>query len=169
MTKCALDETEIIITKVTNNGLANRACEFTSGKHGLNVNMEKLYNAEHSPSRTQMFWIEMIQIPTYVSVHFVRHKVGCEHFVQSNRNVAEVIDRDTPINHAMFLNAQSLINLARFRLCRKADPLTRKVMQMIEREMYGIDRELAVNLRANCAYRMGCPEIQPCFEEKGDE
>ena len=40
MTKCALDETEIIISKVTDNTLANRACEFTSGKPGLNVNME---------------------------------------------------------------------------------------------------------------------------------
>ena len=157
--------TDIHITKLTDSSLANLACEFTSGKKGLSVNLEKLYNAEHSPARTQMFWIEMLQIPTYVSVHFARHKVGCEHFVQSNRDAVETVDRNTPINHAMFLNAQSLINLARFRLCRKADPQTRKVMQMIEREMYGVDRELAVNLRANCAYRMGCPEITPCYLE----
>ena len=159
---------EVNITKLTDFSLANLACEFTSNKQNLNVNMEKMYNAEHSPAYTQWFWIELMNLPNYVHTHFRTHeKNGAVMFVQTSR----LPDGTRPkslkfVNMAMMVNAQHLIQMARKRLCRKADSITRQVMQKIEREMYGVDRALAVNLRANCAYRMGCPEMKPCYEMK---
>lgn len=45
----------------------------------------RILDAGHSPIRTLMFTVRM-EIPYYVSVHFVRHKVGVEHYVRSQRN-----------------------------------------------------------------------------------
>ena len=44
-----------------------------------------ILKAEHSPIRTLMFTIRLT-IPYFVSVHLVRHKIGIEHYVQSQRN-----------------------------------------------------------------------------------
>lgn len=45
----------------------------------------KLLKSEHSPIRTLWFAFRL-EIPYYVSTHLVRHKHGCEHFVQSQRD-----------------------------------------------------------------------------------
>ena len=74
----------IEVDKVTTESLMKRACRMTI-RGESNVSLEKMYRCEHSPIRTQLFWIEMYDIPTFVSVHLVRHKYGVEHFVCSNR------------------------------------------------------------------------------------
>jgi hypothetical protein len=150
-------------TKVTQPWLIDEACEFTSGQTRFTTDNTDMYHAEHSPIRTQCFWIEMYGIPTYVSVHLVRHKVGVEHFVQSNRDVEA--NRMTPVNHAMFVNAAALIQMARKRLCGKADRKTREVMEKIKRAVETVDEELAVNMVRECDYRNGhCPELKPCWD-----
>ena len=45
----------------------------------------KILKAEHSPIRTLMFTVRM-ELPYWVSTHFVRHKYGVEHYVSSQRN-----------------------------------------------------------------------------------
>ena len=75
----------ITVTKLTDKSLVDRACSFTAGSSVEVKSLYKMYKSEHSPIRTQMFWIEMEDIPTFVSVHLVRHKIGVEHFVKSNR------------------------------------------------------------------------------------
>ncbi len=45
----------------------------------------RILKAGHSPIRTLMFTIKL-EIPYFVSVHFVRHKFGIEHYVQSQRD-----------------------------------------------------------------------------------
>jgi hypothetical protein len=122
--------------------------------------------SEHSPIRTQIFWIEMYDIPTFVSVHFVRHKHGIEHFVKSNRDDRSSytgdLGRNQPVNHAALCNAQSLINMARKRLCKKSHPETQKLMQLIVDKIKEVDPLLFPFLIPDCKYRGKCCEITPC-------
>lgn len=158
---------DIRVEKLTTIELARRACESTMHKENVSrIPLARLYRAEHSPMRTQLFWVEMIDIPTFVSVHLVRHKIGVEHFVSTNRidRGAEVVaDRNTPVRHSMLINAQALVNLARKRLCRKASEETQEVMRRIREGIGEADPELYPYLVPDCAYRGGrCMEMKPC-------
>lgn len=131
--------------------------------------LKQLYLWEHSPSRTQMFWVMMENIPTKVSVHLVRHAaVGQQHYVMSNRPDRggagdEVVTRNSPVNHRMLINAQHLIDMSKKRLCYQASPETRYVMQTIRRAVGIEDTDLAEYMVPNCVYRGGyCCEPKPC-------
>lgn len=154
----------ITIRKLTDVDLFREACECTTGRPS-SASLNQHYRAEHSPIRTQLFWIKMEDIPTYVSVHFVRHKVGVEHFVRSNRpdrgGDAEA-NRNSPVTHGMLCNAQALINMARKRLCYKASSETMEVMTEIRRQMLSVDSDLFNNMVPDCVYRGRCCELRPC-------
>jgi thymidylate synthase ThyX len=112
-----------------------------------------------------MFWVEMKGIPSFVSTHLTRHKIGVEHFVQTmrdDRGAEEVADRNTPVNHAMFINAQALINMSRKRLCKKASIETRAVMRAIMHAVDKVDTDLFNYMMPDCMYRNKCYEISPC-------
>ena len=157
----------IYIEKITTVDLMRRACKFTThGQVDSMMSLDKIYRCEHSPMRTQMFWIEMMAIPSFVSVHFVRHSVGVSHYVQTmrdDRGADEVANRLTEVNHAMLINAQALINMARKRLCHKAHPETRLLMEHIKDSMAHVDPELAKYMVPECVYRGDvCHELRPC-------
>ena len=77
---------KISATKLTTPDLARIACQYTMHSHAASaITMDRLYAMEHSPIRTQLFAVEMVGIPTFVSVHLTRHKIGVEHWVQTNR------------------------------------------------------------------------------------
>lgn len=158
----------ITVAKLTDKKLMQRACQFTINKE-TNISLGKIYRCEHSPMRTQVFWVEMLGIPTFVSVHFARHKIGVEHFVKSNRddrggNGKE--DRNTPVNHAMLINAEALITMAKKRLCLKAHPKTVEVMEAIRQAVGDEDLELYKRMVRNCVYRGGCYELVSCGSPK---
>ena len=155
------------IEKLTTVELARKACSFTThGQIDSVMTLDKIYRCEHSPMRTQIFWIEMLGIPTSASVHLVRHKIGVEHFVQTmrdDRGANHVADRNTLVNHAMLINAQEVINIARKRLCMSAHPKTREVVEAIKRIMEHVDRDLALATVPECEYRGGvCHELKSC-------
>lgn len=156
---------KITATKITDESLMRRACEFTINKESK-MSLEKIYKCEHSPMRTQMFWIEMFDIPTFVSVHLRTHSVGITHFVKSNREDRPGYTGDGgrrhPVNHAMLLNAESLINLSRKRLCNQAHAETIEVMKGIKEAIKDIDPDLYPRMVPNCEYRGACYEPNPC-------
>ena len=158
---------KISATKLTTPDLARIACQYTMHSHAASaITMDRLYAMEHSPIRTQLFAVEMVGIPNFVSVHFVRHKVGVEHYVQTmrvDRGADEVANRLTPTNHLMIANAQALINMARKRLCHKASPETRDVMEKIRTAIGGVDPSLGNVMVPECYYRgFICHERTPC-------
>lgn len=158
-------KTKVVVTKVTDKTLLDKACSFTVDKEVNVKNMEKMYRSEHSPIRTQMFTVEMYNIPSFVSVHYVRHKFGVEHFVKSlreDRCGTGVEDRWSPVNHMMFLNAQTLINIARKRLCLQASQETVIVMEMIKDGVEKVDKDLAFCMQPDCVYRGNCYEFKTC-------
>ena len=156
---------EVIVKKLTDESLMRRACEMTMHGKESKMTLRDMYFCEHSPMRTQLFWIEMLGIPSFVSVHFRTHGTGIEHFVTSNREDRggdEKVDRWTPVNHGMLINAQALVNLARKRLCTKAHSETRNVMYAICDEIRNIDLGLMQRLVPECVYRGGCFELKTC-------
>ena len=129
---------------------------------------KKLVLAEHSPLRELWFGIRM-EIPYYVSVHFVRHHIGVNHYIQSQRNDRQTnYDRTeapqgAPVSHIMSVNAQELVFMSHKRLCRQADKFTRAVMIEIVRQVVEIAPELKEALVPLCEYRNGkCTEFYPC-------
>ena len=156
---------KITVTKITDKALLDLACSYTVNKDVHVKDMKAFYMSEHSPIRTQLFLIEMKDIPTFVSVHFVRHNVGVIHFVKSNRadrGGDTVVDRLTPVNHMMIANAQALINISRKRLCSKSSPETQEIMETIANKIHEVDAALAMCMLPECQYRGGCTEINSC-------
>lgn len=158
----------VYVKKITGVDLAREACKFTThGQIDSMMSLDKLYRCEHSPLRTQLFWIEMLGIPSFVSVHLTRHNVGIvSHYVQTmrdDRGADTVADRNTPVSHAMLINAQALINVARKRLCRKAHAETRLLMEHIKDHVRAVDPDLAKYMVPECVYRGDvCHELKPC-------
>lgn len=164
---------EVTATKITGLDLAQRACQFTlHSQKATSIGLEKIYRSEHSPMRTQLFWIEMKDIPSFVSVHLVRHHVGVDHFVQTqrtDRGAEEVANRLTPVNHAMLINAQALVNMARKRLCNMASVETQIVMAKIRGAIRKVDPELVKCMQPECIYRGGvCHELSGCGSGPGE-
>ena len=130
---------------------------------------EKILKAEHSPIRELWFGIRMT-IPYFVSTHFVRHHIGVNHYVQTQRD--DRVDNSIPrsekpqgalVSHIMSINAQELINMAHKRLCAQASKETREVMRMICKEVIKVCPEFKDLLVPLCKYRNGlCTEFFPC-------
>ena len=126
----------------------------------------KILRSEHSPIRTLMFTIKMDGIPYCNSVHFVRHKYGVEHYVQSQRkNPDRGAERqDAPVTHIMDINAQELIFMAKKRLCYKADRETRLIMTAIKDKIEDKDFSLwnGIFLPQCRKQEKNCTEFKPC-------
>jgi len=81
--------------------------------------------AEHSPIRKLLVSWKWGNLPYWVSVHFVRHKYGIEHFVSTQRTDRTGEDRtvkqqDAPVEHECFANAAELMFISRRRVARDA-------------------------------------------------
>lgn len=127
----------------------------------------KMLKCKHSPIRTLMFTIEM-EVPYFVSTHFVRHKMGVEHFVQSQRNDRqsnydrELAPQNAIVIHTMDINADALMNMSHRRLCSMADVTTRYVMTKICHEVIKLNPEFKNELVPMCEFLHECPEFESC-------
>ena len=123
--------------------------------------------AEHSPIRRIRVSWKWINLLSWVSVHFVRHKNGIEHWVTTQRTDRTGVDRgkkpqDSPVNHECEANAQALIFISRKRLCSQASPETRAAWQEVVGLIEAADPVLASVLVPECIYRGFCPEFNSC-------
>lgn len=132
----------------------------------------KILAAGHSPIRELWFGIKM-QIPYFVSVHFVRHHIGVNHYVQTQRNDRQnncdrtKAPQDAMVSHVMSINAQELIFMSHKRLCFQASSETRAVMLEICRQVEEFNPEFKGLLVPECVYRNGlCTEFYSCGAAK---
>lgn len=159
---------KISVEVMTSREWVRRATAFTTQnpENNVTVSMKRLYESEHSPIRTRWFWIELYEIPYFVHTHLRTHKTGgTEHFTQTGREDrgAQSSDRWVTVNHAIMINSQSLINMARKRLCNKAHSETLNVMDKIKEAIAVIDPDLASCMVPECEYRGGvCHELKSC-------
>lgn len=202
---------KVSVRKLTDEDLMREACEctFIGASH---QSLLSIYKSEHSPVRTQLFWVKLEQIPLFIATHLLRHHVGSVPFQLTcrddrdggnpgliakldavNERLAmllsminhasygtqeEIIrgiidelhwlqhnsDRYTPVNLGLCLNAQSLIDMAKLRLCSGcAHHETVEAFQAIKQAIAEIDPDLAAVMVRKCVYRNGlCGEPRCC-------
>jgi thymidylate synthase ThyX len=162
---------EVKVKQVTSWERAYEAALSTVGKRPIkgvtDEWKDKMLMAEHSPIRLVEYDIYLYGIPSFVATHLVRHHIGCEKFVVTNRedrrNVnPEEINRLTPVDMMITCNAQSLINISRKRLCTCASKETREVWQAVKNAIAEIDPIMAKHMVRECEYRNMCSEIKGC-------
>lgn len=160
---------EVKIREATSNELVIDSARLTVWKDSLGKEpskkfMQSIYMSEHSPIRTKVFYLEVFGVKSFVATHFVRHHVGSTPFVSTCRDDRiqyeedRVPDRNTPVNFAMFINSQGLIDMSKKRLCHMAHKEAVALMKLIKEKVAEIDPELAQVMVKNCVYRCGCPE-----------
>lgn len=123
--------------------------------------------AEHSPIRKIKVGWKWKDLLSWVSVHFVRHKIGIEHFVSTQRTDRTGVNRDTlpqgaSVDHECEANAQALIFISRRRLCGQASKETREAWKEVLSEVEKKDPVLASVCVPECIYRGFCPEFKSC-------
>ena len=149
-----------------------RRCLVTAGKDfdGKVPGIEwrhKLLEARHSPIRYLRFSF-YIECPYWVSVHLCRH-VHAQPYFRSQRNDRQhYYDRNAARQDALVsmiwdVNAEELMVIANKRLCSKASPETREVVELMRREVEQACPEFRGLLVPMCEYQGGvCHEINGC-------
>lgn len=90
-----------------------------------------------------------------------------EHFISTQRTDRTNIDRDSKrqdslVAHQVSCNAQSIINISRKRLCKKASPETREAWKAVVQEIEKYDPILASVCVPECLFRGFCAEEPSC-------
>ena len=134
----------------------------------------KILLAEHSPIRSIIFCFKITNLKSWIATHFVRHHVGIEKWVRTQRTDRTGINRDelpqgNEVEMELEANVQALINISRKRLCNQASPETREVMQEMKNEVSKRDKFVADVMVKECVYRGYCPEMQPCGYDKTEQ
>lgn len=155
------------IKNTTMNTIGKNKGAYPSNEWKLNLLL-----SEHSPIRKLKISWRWEDLKYWVSVHLVRHKIGIEHFVSTQRTDRTGIDRnklpqDSLVNHECEADAQALINISRKRLCNCASLETRQAWQEVKSKIAEVEPELAQCMVKECVYRNGfCPEMFPCGYNK---
>lgn len=131
----------------------------------------KMLLAEHSPIRLLEYDWTWSGIKQWVTVHLVRHFIGCQKFVHSQREDRRKLPDDYNVGSRnelpqgalndmdMTANAQAIINISRKRLCSCASKETREAWKQVIEEIRKIDPILADKCVPECLYRGFCPEF----------
>ena len=129
----------------------------------------RILAARHSPIRYGMFSFLIEDVPYYVSVHLVRHHEGFQPYIRSQRNdrqseyVRNSARQDAPVSMILDINAEAMMNIANKRLCGKADPATRALVQAMCDAVLQRNPEFKPFLTPACVYHGGvCHEMAPC-------
>lgn len=153
-------------TRVKNHCRTTVNKKFTEREPSLEFK-RKLLISEHSPIRIILFDWSWEGMPSWVSVHFARHK--WEKFISTQRDDRKEHDisradmpQGTPVDFDGFANMQNVIDSWRKRLCFQASPETRGYAEDFKVVLHEIFPELADVLVPNCIYRCGCPEMEMC-------
>lgn len=139
---------------------------------------QKMIRANHSPVRLITFDVLLEDIPSWVSVHLVRH-VHAQPFVSTQRNdrvkiaEGETYDRrkapqDTPVDMIWHFNIEELVTISHKRLCLLASAETRSTVRQIVDVICEAYPEIPKDIfEPLCMYRGGrCDEFHPCEYRK---
>jgi len=145
--------------------------------------------AEHSPIKLVEYTISFTDLRQWVGVHLLRHGYTLP-FIHSQRvdrrkNIEEMTEKvmsiisddiksspdfnrrdylfqGEPNDQDFVVNAQTLINISRKRLCSAASKETREAWQAVKAAIAEQDPEMADVMVRNCIYRGFCPEFTEC-------
>lgn len=153
--------------------MAKRCALVTVGKDSETPPTEewkrRSLEARHSYIRELRFVFRITGIPYWVAMHLVRHHVGCQPYIKTQRNDRQkVYDRgeapqNAPVDMMWSMNAEALMNLANKRLCFLAAKETREVVIQMCKEVESVCPEFINFLVTMCEYHgWVCHEMQPC-------
>ncbi len=133
----------------------------------------RLLLCEHSPIRQLFIKCKWYELKSWVSVHFVRHKIGIEHWVRTQRGDRTGQDRDqllqsNSVEHEFLADAQAMINISRKRLCNQSSKETREAWQAVLDSIREEQPELCSVCVPDCIYRGWCYEFKSCGYHKTD-
>lgn len=131
----------------------------------------KMLLCEHSPIRQLMIKCKWYELKSWVSVHFVRHKIGIEHWVRTQREDRTGIARNelpqgSEVEHEFIANAQAMINISRKRLCKQASAESREAWIAVLEAIKEDQPELFEVCVPDCIYRGWCYEYKSCGYHK---
>ena len=152
--------------------------------------------AEHSPIKLVEYLISFKDLRQWVGVHLLRHEHMLP-FIHSQRvdrredidslteRVMSIIEEDVksdesfnkrdylfqgePNDQDFVVNAQTLINISRKRLCHCASKETREAWVAVKAAIKEFDPIMASFMVPNCIYRGRCPEMNTCGYYKTDK
>jgi len=139
----------------------------SKGSYPKNSWKKGLLMSEHSPIRKGKINWKWHDLKYYVSVHFVRHKFGIEHFVSTQRTdrtgvLRDNLTQDALVSHECEADFQALINISRRRLCNCASAETILAWKALKEEISKVEPELSSCMVRECVYRGFCPEMKSC-------
>lgn len=124
--------------------------------------------AEHSPIKLVEYLIAFKNLRQWTGVHILRHSFTLP-FIHTQRGDRRKLncDRDElpqgePNDQDFVVNAQTLKNISRKRLCTCASKETREAWQMVKDKIREFDPVMADKMVRNCVYCGFCPELNCC-------
>jgi thymidylate synthase ThyX len=164
---------EVKVTNETGWKRAMNAARRTVGKEPLdkepseNFKLMSLF-AEHSQIKLVEYLISFKALRQWVGVHILRHPFVLPfiHSQRADRRELDVPRDELPqgsLNDQDFvMNAQTLINVSRKRLCACASKETREAWKAVKDEIAKTEPNMAAVMVPNCIYRGFCPERDSC-------
>ena len=128
----------------------------------------KVLLAEHSPIKLVEYLISFKDLRQWVGVHILRHDFTLP-FIHTQREdrrelncSRDELPQGEPNDQDFVVNAQTLINISRKRLCTCASLETRQAWNAVKDEIKTFDPVMADKMVRNCVYRGFCPEMNCC-------
>lgn len=128
----------------------------------------KILLAEHSPIKLVEYLIAYKNLRQWTGVHLLRHGFMLP-FIHSQREdrrklncSRDELPQGTPNDQDFVVNAQTLKNVSRKRLCTCASKETREAWQMVKDKIREFDPVVADKMVRNCVYCGFCPEMNCC-------
>jgi hypothetical protein len=133
----------------------------------------KILISEHSPIRNLLFEVVWYDIYYWVAMHIARHHIGFHSgeddliFIETQRSDRTGINRGKMTQDALVvfravINAHSIINTSRVRLCKTASTETQQAWYGLIEKLEKIEPDLFSLCVPNCVYRGFCPEPNSC-------
>ena len=135
---------------------------------------KSITRAEHSPIRLITFHMKAFGVKSWITVHNVRHSVGIDHFVSTQRSDRTGVNRDeapqgTLVNYEFNVNLMELVHISRLRFCGQAHSETQgfwnEVINFLDQtEKSRVLIHPVLDLMAPKCVACGgrCPEMKPC-------
>lgn len=166
-------EIKVEVIQETSWKRALNAARRTIGKEPIDKEPSKNWKAkvllaEHSPIKLVEYNICFKNLRQWVGVHILRHDYTLP-FIHTQREdrrklncSRDELPQGTPNDQDFVVNAQTLKNISRKRLCTCASKETREAWNMVKDEIAKQDEVMADKMVRNCVYCGFCPEMECC-------
>ena len=130
---------------------------------------KRMLRCRHSPIRKLTFSFFIKDIPYWLHTELVRHHIGVQFYVKSQRDDRSKNDipraekpQGALVDMIMDVNAESLLTIMNKRLCGNAAKEMQELMLMIRHEVIWNNPEFTDFLVPMCKYHNWCNEFNSC-------